>query len=293
MIATTIRGDDSMLVAAGTVVIGWMPTGPARLPLTAVARMLLAACLLAGATITTACLAPAPAAAQDEVDAGLEDVGGEASEGGGGSNLLVYIAEACGWVFGPVFLLLSFILVALLVMCFLQIRKAVLLPPALTEQFEQHLEAKEYQPAYELAKNDDSYLGHVLAAGMGKLQSGYPAAVAAMEEAQGEEQMKLEHKISYVSLIGALAPMLGLLGTVTGMVSSFKKIADNPGVAPKPDQLASGISTALVTTLIGLWIAIPAILFFQLFRNWLEEINSEATEESTRLMGRFQNMGKK
>jgi biopolymer transport protein ExbB len=248
-------------------------------------RLLVIGCLVGGFVLLTACVTPGVAMAQDDM------ADGEPT--GGGSNLLVYIAKACGLVFGPVFLLLSFILVALLVMCFLQIRKAILLPPSLSEQFEQHLEAKEYQPAYELAKNDESYLGHVLAAGMGKLQAGYPAALAAMEEAQGEEQMKLEHKISYVSLIGALAPMLGLLGTVTGMVSSFKKIADNPGVAPKPDQLAGGISTALVTTLIGLWIAIPAILFFQMFRNWLEEINSDATEESLRLMGRFQTMGKK
>jgi hydroxypyruvate isomerase len=71
------------------------------------------------------------------------------------------------------------------------------------------------------------------------------------------------------------------------------QIADNPGVAPKPDQLAAGISTALVTTLIGLWIAIPAILFFQMFKNWLEEINSDASEETQRLMSRFQAMGKK
>ena len=249
-------------------------------------RLCIVLCLVAGVAVITTCVAPAVAMAQD-------DLGEEEAASGGGSNLLVYIAESCGWVFGPVFLLLSFVLVALLVMCFLQIRKAILMPPALTEQFEQHLEAKEYQPAYELAKSDDSYLGHVLAAGMGKLQAGYPAAAAAMEEAQGEEQMKLEHKISYVSLIGALAPLLGLLGTVTGMVGSFKQIADNPGVAPKPDQLAGGISTALVTTLIGLWIAIPAILFFQMFRNWLEEINSEAAEESSRLMSRFQTMGKK
>jgi biopolymer transport protein ExbB len=261
--------------------------GLGRAGLVAGARLLLVACLIGSFVVVATCLTPDMVAAQD----GFED--DEVGSAGGGSNLLVYIAKACGWVFGPVFLLLSFILVALLVMCFLQIRKAVLLPPALAEQFEQHLEAKEYQPAYELAKNDDSYLGHVLAAGMGKLQAGYPAAVAAMEEAQSEEQMKLEHKISYVSLIGALAPMLGLLGTVTGMVSSFKKIADNPGVAPKPDQLAGGISTALVTTLIGLWIAIPAILFFQMFKNWLDEINSDAAEESTRLMGRFQTMGKK
>lgn len=258
--------------------------------LTAV-RLMLVALLLAASTASLTLLTPDVAVAQGEDELGMG--GDEEATSGGGSNLLVYIAKACGFVFGPVFLLLSFILVALLVMCFLQIRKSVLLPAELSEQFEQHLEAKEYQPAFELAKNDVSYLGHVLSAGMGKLQQGYPAALEAMEEAQGEEQMKLEHKISYVSLIGALAPMLGLLGTVTGMVSSFKKIADNPGVAPKPDQLAGGISTALVTTLIGLWIAIPAVLFFQMFRNWLEEINADASDETSRLMSRFQGMGKK
>ena len=263
--------------------------------LTAV-RLILVAVLLAASTASLTLLTPDVAVAQGEDDIG--GLGGDLADGeegtsGSGTNLLVYIAKACGFVFGPVFLLLSFILVALLVMCFLQIRKNVLLPAELSEQFEQHLEAKEYQPAFELAKNDESYLGHVLSAGMGKLQQGYPAALEAMEEAQGEEQMKLEHKISYVSLIGALAPMLGLLGTVTGMVSSFKKIADNPGVAPKPDQLAGGISTALVTTLIGLWIAIPAVLFFQMFRNWLEEINADASDETSRLMSRFQGMGKK
>ncbi len=255
------------------------------------ARLALAACLLGAATFTAACLTPSVAVAQDEADAGLGDE--EAAAPASRKNALVYIAESCGWIFGPVFLLLSFVFVAQLVTCFMQIRKSILLPPTLSEQFEQHLEAKEYQPAYELAKNDDSYLGHVLAAGMGKLQSGYPAAVEAMENAQGEEQMKLEHKISYVALVGALAPMLGLLGTVQGMVDAFKTISDNPGVAPKPDQLATGIATALVTTLIGLWIAIPAIMFFQFLKNWLEEINTSAADESARLMSRFQGMGKK
>ncbi|MFM7136358.1 MAG: MotA/TolQ/ExbB proton channel family protein [Planctomycetota bacterium] len=254
---------------------------------TVTSRVVLASCLFGASTLTAVSLSPSVAVAQDEA---IEE---EAAAPASGKNALVYIAESCGWIFGPVFLLLSFIFVAQLVMCFMQIRKTVLLPPTLSEQFEQHLEAKEYQPAYELAKNDDSYLGHVLAAGMGKLQSGYPAAVEAMENAQGEEQMKLEHKISYIALVGALAPMLGLLGTVQGMVSSFKTISDNPGVAPKPDQLATGIATALVTTLIGLWIAIPAIMFFQLLKNWLEEINTSAADESTRLMSRFQGMGKK
>lgn len=281
-----------MLLAAGTGVTKWVGGVLGRPQTSSIVRLLVVACLFGAWTVTATCLTPVAAVAQDEaLDGDLGDGGGEAPAKG--ENLLVYIAKACGWIFGPVFLLLSFIFVALLVMCFLQIRKDILLPPALSEQFEQHLDAKEYQPAYELAKNDESYLGHVLAAGMGKLQSGYPAAAEAMEEAQGNEQMKLEHKISYVSLIGALAPMLGLLGTVQGMVDAFKKISDNPGVAPKPEQLAEGIATALVTTLIGLWIAIPAILFFQLFKNWLEDINTAAADESVKLMSRFQSMGKK
>ncbi len=248
-------------------------------------RLLVATCLLGTFTIAATCVTPEVAWAQDE---GEETEAAPAKE-----NFLTYIAVSCGWVFGPIFLILSFVFVAQLVLCFMQIKKSLLLPESLSHQFEQHLEAKEYQPAYELAKNDDSYLGNVLAAGMGKLQAGYPAALEAMQDAQGTEQMKLEHKISYISLIGAIAPMLGLLGTVQGMCDSFKKISDNPGVAPKPEELAMGIATALVTTLIGLWIAIPAIVGFGFFKNWLDEINSDASDESMRLMSRFQTMNKK
>lgn len=208
------------------------------------------------------------------------------------NSMLQFYVEALGIKYIIIFLALSFFLVALLVTCFLQIRKKVLMPPALSEAFEAHLENKEYQPAYELAKSDDSYLGHVLAAGMGKLQAGYSQSVEAMQEVQGEEAMKLEHKISYVSLVGALAPMFGLLGTVDGMVGAFMIIAKSD-VSPKPSQLAIGISQALITTLIGLWLAIPAIACFALFKNWLQSLNGDIEQESLRLMSRFQNMGKK
>jgi len=207
-------------------------------------------------------------------------------------SMLVFYYNALGLKYVIVFLILSFSLVALLVMCFMQIRKVVLMPPDLSAAFEAHLENKEYQPAYELAKGDDSYLGHVLAAGMGKLSSGYAQSVEAMQEVQDEEAMKLEHKISYVSLVGALAPMFGLLGTVDGMVGAFMIIAKS-STAPKPSQLAIGISQALITTLIGLWLAIPAIACFALFKNWLQTLNADIEEEALRLMSRFQNMGKK
>lgn len=237
------------------------------------------------ATIGPALLCPEVACAQDE-----EAADGEAEPEG--ESMLVFFYNALGLKYVIVFLALSFGLVALLVMCFLQVRKAVLMPASLSQAFEAHLENKEYQQAYELAKNDDSYLGRVLAAGMGKLQSGYGAAVEAMQEEEGEQAMKLEHKISYVSLIGGLAPMFGLLGTVDGMVSAFMIIAKS-ATAPKPNELAIGISQALITTLIGLWLAIPAIASFALFKNWLQKLNADVDIEAMRLMSRFQNMGKK
>jgi biopolymer transport protein ExbB len=243
------------------------------------------------AAVAPTAIVPMAVSAQEEdageaVDEAAEDAQPE------GENMLVFFYNALGLRYVIVFLALSFALVALLVMCFMQIRRAVLMPAGLSTAFEAHLENKEYQQAYELAKADDSYLGHVLAAGMGKLQSGYPAAVEAMQEEEGEQAMKLEHKISYVSLVGALAPMFGLLGTVDGMVASFMIIARSE-TAPKPSQLAIGISQALITTLIGLWLAIPAIACFALFKNWLQKLTGDVDVEAMRLMSRFQNMGKK
>jgi len=253
---------------------------------TALSRAALAvALLLPSAAAIGPVLSPTVAVAQDD----LADEEGAPAEG---ESMLSFYYNALGLRYVIIFLLLSFALVALLVMCFLQIRREALMPKALRDGFEAHLEAKEFQEAYDLAKADDSYLGHVLAAGMGKLQSGHPAAAEAMQEAEDDEAMKLEHKISYVSLIGALAPMFGLLGTVDGMVGAFMVIAKS-ATAPKPSELAIGISQALITTLIGLWLAIPAIACFSLFKNWLQKLNGEVAEESERLMSRFQTMGVK
>jgi biopolymer transport protein ExbB len=256
--------------------------------------LLIVASLLPGSILPWAA-AVVPAIAWPEAAVAQDDAGDapadEAAEPEG-ENMLVFYYKALGLRYVIVFLALSFGLVALLVMCFMQIRRVILMPPGLSQAFEAHLESKEYQQAYELAKTDDSYLGHVLAAGMGKLQSGYAASVEAMQAEEGEQAMKLDHKVSYVSLIGALAPMFGLLGTVDGMVGAFMVIAKS-ATAPKPSELAVGISQALITTLIGLWLAIPAIACFALFKNWLQKLNGDVDGEAMRLMSRFQGMGKK
>jgi biopolymer transport protein ExbB len=184
------------------------------------------------------------------------------------------------------------VFVALVVMNIMSLRRQAVVPPDLIETFEVLLNEKRYQEAYELAKNDDSFLGKVLSAGLGRLQDGYAQAVEAMQEVGEDENMRLEQRLSYIALIGTISPMVGLLGTVDGMVVAFQVIASS-NTQPKPSELAQGISMALITTLVGLWLAIPAIAMFGILRNFLNRLVLEVGIHSERLMSRFQNVGTK
>jgi len=92
------------------------------------------------------------------------------------------------------------------------------------------------------------------------------------------------------ALIGTISPMVGLLGTVQGMIASFNVIA-TATTAPKPAELAQGISTALFTTLVGLFVAIPAIAAYSIIRNRIARLVLEVGIVSEGLMNRFQNVG--
>ncbi|MGD9637109.1 MAG: MotA/TolQ/ExbB proton channel family protein, partial [Pirellulales bacterium] len=207
-------------------------------------------------------------------------------------SYLAWLYESLGLLYSVIFLGLSFSLVAVFVMNLLVARREQILPSGLIEGFERHLEAKQYQEAYELARNDDSFLGKVLSAGLSRLTYGYQPAVEAMQEVGEEESMRLEHLLSYLALIGTISPMFGLLGTVDGMVQAFDVIAQST-VSPKPNELAQGIATALVTTLVGLWLAIPAIAAFNILRNRVARLVLEVGTVSEGLMRRFQNVGPK
>ena len=245
---------------------------------------------------------PSSAFAQDEEEAGGEEAPApaQAAPAGGGDtaapkkqeSMLKWFFNAMGTIYSIAFLALSFTLVSIFIMNVLQSRRDNIVPVALVEQFESHLNEKRFQEAYELAKNDESFLGQVLSAGLGKLKEGYAQAIEAMQEVGEEENMKLEHRLSYIALIGTLSPMVGLLGTVDGMIRSFMVIA-NSATAPEPAKLAEGISTALVTTLVGLLLAIPAIGAYNILKNRVQRLVLEVGIVSEGLMSRFQNVGKK
>lgn len=237
-----------------------------------------------------------PAVAQDGADELAKEGGGEdaATEPDPAPQLqtksrLTWMWEALGVFYSIVFLGLSFTLVALFVMNLLTARRENVVPVALVEGFESHLNEKRYQEAYEMAKNDESFLGQVLSAGLAKLSAGYDQAIEAMQEVGEEENMKLEHRLSYMALIGTISPMVGLLGTVQGMIGAFENLSS--GGTPNAVDLAGNISTALFTTLLGLFIAIPAIAAFSILRNRVARLVLEVGILSEGLMSRFSSVG--
>lgn len=218
----------------------------------------------------------------------------EADAGGGGSskadqNLLSWTISSLGWGYLLVFLALSVTLVSLFVMNMLAARRDTLCPQELVDAFEERLNEKDFQGAYDMARTDESVLGQVLSAGLAKLSRGYSKAIEGMQEVGEEESMKLEHRLSYMALIGNLSPMIGLFGTVQGMIASFQVIALG-GASPKPAELAEGISTALFTTLVGLAVAIPAIAAYNIIRNRVSRLLLEVGVTSENLMSRFEDV---
>lgn len=228
---------------------------------------------------------------EDVADLGGSTAGGASPSTGDGESILSWAFEAMGWSYSLVFLAISFTLVALFVMNILQARRENVVPTSLIEGFEGCLNDKKYQEAYEMAKNDSSFLGKVLSSGLAKLKDGYEPAIEAMQEVGEEENMKMEHRLSYMALIGTISPMIGLFGTVHGMITAFQVIA-SATTAPKPADLAKGISTALFTTLVGLFIAIPAISAYNILRNRVARLVLEIGIISEGLMSRFQNVGR-
>ena len=181
-----------------------------------------------------------------------------------------------GGLIGYVILLLSLVAVALMIEHTLTIRQSVLIPPGFGEKVLQALNQGQFVPALQLCKSDSSVLGQVLHAGMSEYELGWNAIEKGAEEALAEHAARLCRKIEYLNVIGNIAPMLGLLGTVVGMVYAFQQLAESEGYARAAD-LAEGIYLALVTTVQGLVVAIPSLAAFSVFSNRVAFLIAETT----------------
>jgi biopolymer transport protein ExbB len=181
---------------------------------------------------------------------------------------------------------MSFYLVALVAWMFLEFRRSKAIPPDLVDEVSALVNQKKYNEAYARLTVSTSFLARVLSAGVRRLPSGMPSALRAMELANDDATMEMEHRTTYLATVGTLGPMIGLLGTVYGMILSFSVIA-KAGQSPQASELAAGISTALVATLEGIGISVPAIAFYAVFRNRIARLSLEVALVSESLLDGF------
>ena len=182
---------------------------------------------------------------------------------------------------GPVGWGIMFLLFALSVTSFylvidqlITIRRTTLMPEGLAEQVQQLLAGGQVRDADEVCRSRPSFLSFVLVHGLSEVDGGWTAAEKALEDALAEQAARLLRKTEYLSVIGNIAPMVGLLGTVMGMIMAFQRVAVTQGSAGAAD-LAEGIYQALVTTVGGLIVAIPSLGAFAIFRNRVDQFVAE------------------
>jgi biopolymer transport protein ExbB len=195
----------------------------------------------------------------------------EGEVGGIGGIFWAGINEAkIGWLI----ILASVISLALIVEHFLTIRRAVLIPPDLPALFDQWIKERQYTDMMQYLETDKSMLGQTVAAALARSRSGFDAMKEAAETMAGEQIGRMFRKIEWLNIIGGLGPLLGLMGTVIGMIMSFSEIAAAKGAA-KPEQLAVGISIALVNTFLGLFVAAPSLIAYGHFRAQVDTLGNE------------------
>jgi len=178
-----------------------------------------------------------------------------------------------GGLIGYLIIGLSVALVALLIQHLVTLRREAIMPRSIAEQLQKLISGGQLQQAEQLCKQNPNYMTDMIRAGLQEAPFGYDALEKSMEDTAVEHAGRLLRKIEYLSLIGALGPLLGLMGTVWGMIQAFAEFAEKAN--PSPSDFAPAISEALVTTFFGLCVAVPALAAYAWFRNRIDELSSE------------------
>ncbi|MBF0253257.1 MAG: MotA/TolQ/ExbB proton channel family protein [Candidatus Omnitrophica bacterium] len=179
--------------------------------------------------------------------------------------------------------LMSIALLALVIYCFITISTEKLLPSAFKGNIITLMESGKYDEARIMCEGKNNLVAEMVTIGLAKQPEGIRAADEAMEDAMKKKISTLWQRLSYLSDIASISPMVGLLGTVLGMIQAFNVIAFQTG-AVKPILLASGISKAMITTAGGLILAIPAMIFYAYFRGVVETISSGVEHVSNEIL---------
>lgn len=192
-----------------------------------------------------------------------------------GTHALRWLIGVSGWI-GLIILCLSFYFVAVVVQQFLELRSTVTAPPEVLEECDRLIQEGNARDVVKLVEQDDSFFSRALHAGLSELEYSVDEARDKLERTADAATVNMEKKISILATIGTLGPMIGLLGTLKGMISSFMVIAQKTKNLD-PSEVANGICEALVLTFEGVGLSIPAIFFYGMFRNRINKISIETT----------------
>jgi biopolymer transport protein ExbB len=164
-------------------------------------------------------------------------------------------------------------------------RKSIV-PDGVVEETRKLLKGGKFKEAIDMASRDQSYFSTVLHAALSEAGHGYGAMVRGLELSSDEQTTNRLRRAEYLNVLGQVSPMIGLFGTVYGMILAFQAIVIAGGNAD-PVLLAGGIGTALVTTFWGLIVAIPALAGYAIVRNKIDGLTSEATHIAEEIVNQF------
>jgi len=208
------------------------------------------------------------------------------TDNGGAMRVYEHFVEKGSAITWFVLIPLSVATVALTLQYCLSIRRRAFVPADTFERLAEQLSRKQYAEAIRLTEQEPSMLASVVNTGLMESAGGYGAMKRAVEESLEDRSSRELRRIEYLNVIGNISPMVGLFGTVYGMIRLFASIRVAGGM-PEPAKIADDISVALVKTFWGLLVAIPALSVFAIFRNRIDVLTAECASAVDRLFAPF------
>ena len=164
----------------------------------------------------------------------------------------------------------SMIGTALLIQFMVTMSESKLENHAVLAEVENLLSQGQVDEAYQIASEDKSYSSRIIAGALARSFGGFEETKKGLDDTAAVESFRLNSKISYLSLVGNIGPLLGLLGTVTGMIASFQVIETLK--SPTPGDMAHGVYESLVNTTIGLFIAVVFLTAYFFMKNKISDV---------------------
>ena len=176
---------------------------------------------------------------------------------------------------------LSIVSLTFIIRGFIQTRRSVVMPEATTNQIREMIAGRQYQQLLDFTESDPSFVSRSINPAL-KRAPHFSAMKEAMEVGVGEQTAEAFRRIEILNIIGNLGPLLGLLGTVLGMIEAFD--AMQRAGTTDPARLAGGIATALAHTFLGLFLAIPTLAAFGILRTMTDRLTTRAAIVSEELL---------